>query len=395
MAQESATDRLKGQIIQRQKATDEVVLEGELAALPATRTEANLVQMQSTLKNMLPATMSPEKAVKLVNNTIQLLRKTPRLAECGDTIMGGVLTCSQLGLELGVDALGEAYLLPMRNYKTKRTEATLIIGYKGYRKLAWQSGVIMSISREIVYKEDVFNMTRGTKPEIIHIASDEERKNVRGYYAVVFLTNGGNIPKYMSLREAQQHRDAYAMAKNSNGVVGPWKDNFNEMALKTVLLKALRDSPQSIEDKLGIAAKVDGSVRYDVTEVQDAGQLLNVAELGNAFDQISASTQPPPEEERAAPAGAGTKRLDPEKRAQHQPQQNAPAPQDPHDMTPEQYRADMIQRIYQMCEAQGEEDVMLMAESITTVSHTSLDEYTSHELNNIVTSLATGTVPQG
>lgn len=381
MPQESATDRLKGQIQQRQRATEEVVLEGELAALPASRTEANLVQMQSTLKNMLPHTMSPEKAVKLVNNTIQLLRKTPKLAECGDTIMGGVLTCSQLGLELGVDALGEAYLLPMRNWKTKRSEATLIIGYKGYRKLAWQSGVIKSISREIVYQEDVFQMTRGTSPEITHIASDGPRTTVRGYYAVVFLTNGGNIPKYMSLLEAQQHRDAYAMAKNANGVVGPWKDNFNEMALKTVLLKALRDSPQSIEDKLGIAAKMDGSVRYDVTEVQDAGQLLNVAELGSAFDQISASTQPPPEENTAPPT-AGKKKMDPAKREQHVPEQDAPPAEAPAQDAPVTDR----QFIANWCQANGE-DVAEVLVAVLGVSYDKVTDYSDAEIKEAADSL--------
>ena len=380
MPQETATDRLKGQIAQRQKATEEVVLEGELAALPASRTEANLVQMQSTLKNMLPATMSPEKAVKLVNNTIQLLRKTPRLAECGDTIMGGVLTCSQLGLELGVDALGEAYLLPMRNYKTKRSEATLIIGYKGYRKLAWQSGVIKSISREIVYHEDVFNITYGTNPGITHIPADGDRTSVRGYYAVVFLTNGGNIAKWMSLKEAQQHRDAYAMAKNSNGVVGPWKDNFNEMALKTVLLKALRDSPQSIEDKLGIAAKVDGSVRYDVTEVQDAGQLLNVAELGSAFDQISASTQPV-EQENTAPPTAGRKKMDPAKREQHQPQDTPPV----EDAPPAEPQTD-AQFIAQWCQANGE-DIAETLVAVLGVTYDKVTDYSKAELKEAADNL--------
>ena len=53
---------------------------------------------------------------------------------------------------------------------------------------------VESISREIVYHEDVFNLTYGTSPGITHIPSEGERTSVRGYYAIVFLTNGGNIP---------------------------------------------------------------------------------------------------------------------------------------------------------------------------------------------------------
>ena len=282
---------LKERLAQRKQMVEEVQTQGEIDALPKSQTEAVLVQMQGTLAKMLPNTMPQDQAMKLVNNTIQLIRQTPNLAACGQSLMGGVLTAAQLGLELGVNALGEAYLLPFqRNKKVngnweKTWEATLIIGYKGYRKLAWQTNFIKEISREIVYSNDDFRVQYGTNRGLHHIPAEGDRGNVKGYYATVVNRTGGVMFTYMTLGEVENHRDNYAMAKKRDGtIVGPWKDNFHEMALKTVLLKTLRDGPLSVEDKMGAAMHLDGSVRYDTTQdYSDPRELLNASTLTEAF----------------------------------------------------------------------------------------------------------------
>lgn len=364
---DKATNALKDRLAQRKQMTEEVRTQGELDTLPQNQGEATLMQMEATLGQMLPGTMDKQQAAKLVHRTIQLIRTTPKLAECGNTIMGGVLTAAQLGLELGVNALGEAYLLPMRNWKTKRSEATLIIGYKGYRKLAWQSGVIKEISREIVYAKDVFRVQYGTNRGLVHIPSeDEDRGPVKGYYAVVTLTNGGHMFDYMTLPEVQAHRDAYAMARKSGGeIVGPWKDNFNEMALKTVLLRALRDAPQSIEDRLTLAMRLDGSVRDTVSEVTDHGELLNSADLTHAFANTAGELTTPTDQVPPPPERTGrTKPLDP----QQYPPQDAPAAE-PTDR----------QFIETWCQANGEDPLDTIV-SVTGVSYSDLNDYSEAEL---------------
>ena len=59
------------------------------------------------------------------------------------SLMSAIVKASQLGLEVG-SAMGHAYLVP---YKT---EATLIIGYRGMLALARRSGEIQSITARVV-----------------------------------------------------------------------------------------------------------------------------------------------------------------------------------------------------------------------------------------------------
>lgn len=331
---DAPTAGLKDALARRKQMLQDVQTQGEMDTLPQSRQEAALVQMQSTLSKMLPQTMSPEKAMKLVNNTIQLIRQTPKLALCGNTVMGGVLTAAQLGLELGVNALGEAYLLPFKRNKkingqwVEEWEATLIIGYKGYRKLSWQSGTIKSISRHIVYANDYFDFEYGSEERLRHKPAEGERGPVIGYYATVSNIMGGTMWTYMTLAEMENHRDNYAMAKKVDyktkevTIVGPWRDNFHEMALKTVLLKTLRDSPLSVEDKMLTATHVDGSVRRNTDELTDHGDIVNASILPETFtangvnvidgdyEEEPPAEEPPAEEPTPQPA-RGKKKLVP------------------------------------------------------------------------------------
>lgn len=385
------TKALREKLAQKKDLVERVQMQSELDAMPQNMNEGILMQMQGTLARMLPSTLPPEKSAKLINNTIQLIRTTPLLARCGDTIMGGVLTSAQLGLELGVNALGEAYLLP---FKKRRNvdgnwqdyyEAQLIIGYKGYRKLAWQSGVVREISRHIVWSKDEFDVRYGTDPGLHHKPFEEkDRGTVRGYYAVVSLINGGNLFTYMSLGEVEDHRDSYAMAKKKNyntqelEIVGPWKDNFHEMALKTVLLKTLRDGPLSVEDKLGLAMNLDGSIRRfdpkNQAAIMPPTDLLNTAQLTEAFmangvNVVDGETVDDPEDQDVQDAET----------------EDEPAEKMPRKGT-KAYRPAVLDRIRHLSLAL-EESPELIAQSITSVTHDTLDEYNDEELKTILDEL--------
>ena len=381
---------LKATLVKKREMADAARMEGELNTLPQNQAEGLVLQMESTLEKMLPRTMDKGTAMSMVNNTIQLIRKTPRLAMCGNTLMGGVLSAAQLGLQLGVDALGEAYLLPFK--KSKRIdgkwvdtwEAQLIIGYKGFRKLAWQSGTIKEISREIVYENDDFRVQYGTQRGLWHIPADGDRGPVKGYYATVVMANGGVMFTYMTLAEVEKHRDAYAMARKKDyqtkveTIVGPWKDNFNEMALKTVLLKTLRDCPLSIEDKLTAAFYLDGSTRENTREdYSDHRQILNASDMTTAFNATSVNvvegeTVPDPDEQQPA--------------AQDYPD---PALQDPQgqpvdvEAQPQVSDKDFIR---DWCKANNEDEVTLVTSAIG-VSHPTLEDYSASELREAADAL--------
>ena len=207
-------------------------------------------------------------AAQLVRDALTSIQRTPKLAECDQyTVLGGLMTCAQLGLRPGV--LGHAWLLPFWNAKNRQFEAQLIIGYQGYAELANRSGQIKSMIARTVYSADHFSIEYGLNDNLVHRpATAEDRGIPVGYYAIVKTVSGGYAFEYMSQIEMEKHRDKYAMAKTKDGrVVGPWRDNFEQMAQKTVFLRLKRWLPKSTD--LQNAIEADNTVRVDVAPDAD------------------------------------------------------------------------------------------------------------------------------
>lgn len=199
-------------------------------------------------------------AQQLVRDALTCLRQTPRLGECSPaSVLGALMTCSQLGLRPGV--LGQAWVIPRKNYKTGQMEANFQPGYKGLIQLAQRSGNIKSLSARTVYENDTFDIEYGLNDNLIHKPYMEgERGNPIAYYAVAKYVNGGYNFVYMTHAEVCAHRDKYSQAKT-----GPWRDNFESMAHKTVIIKLAKWMPSNTEDRVfQQAVAADGTVRVDL-----------------------------------------------------------------------------------------------------------------------------------
>jgi recombination protein RecT len=218
-------------------------------------------------------------AAQLIRDALTCLRTTPKLAECERTsVLGGLMTCSQLGLRPGV--LGHAWLLPFWDknlvvvdeqgrQRTGGHRAQLVIGYQGYRELAQRSGQIDTLIGRVVYEHDMFDIDYGVADTLIHKPNlNGSRGKAVGYYAIVKYTSGGYAFWHMSKAEVEEHRDRFAMAKKDGKVVGPWRDNFDEMAVKTVFLRLAKWMPKSTE--LASAIEADETVRVDLSPNPDA-----------------------------------------------------------------------------------------------------------------------------
>src|SRR5262249_45522023 len=92
---------------------------------------------------------------QVMRDALQLVEKTPKLAECsGLSVIGGLVNCAQLGLRPGVGALGHAWLLPMWNGRERRMDATLVIGYRGYVTLGYRDPAVQAIAAHCVFTND-------------------------------------------------------------------------------------------------------------------------------------------------------------------------------------------------------------------------------------------------
>lgn len=184
--------------------------------------------------------------------------KVPDLLKCTpDSIKRSFIQAANYGLEVG-GVLGQSYIIPynesVRNPKTGQWEKVMTshfqIGYKGLIALARRSKTIKTIAAECIYENDTFDCNLASGRSITHKMNIfEERGEVIGYYCLVELTNGGEQFAVMSKKDAEKFRDTYSksyiMAKDKS--TQNWGKNFDAMALKTCVIKALKLCPISIE----------------------------------------------------------------------------------------------------------------------------------------------------
>lgn len=192
---------------------------------------------------VMPKQMNPERMYQLA---VSCYNQTPGLQECSpQSILSCLMKCSSLGLEpSAVDGLGRAYILPFYNKKTGRKEATFILGYKGEIELARRSGQIKDISARAVYEGDEFKYEYGLHEDLVHIPSTDpiDGRPLTHVYMVAHFNDGGHYIEVMSKAEVDAVRKR---SKASNS--GPWVTDYTAMALKTVIRRAFRMLPVSVE----------------------------------------------------------------------------------------------------------------------------------------------------
>lgn len=135
--------------------------------------------------------------------------------------------------------LGQAYIIPYKG------EPQLQIGWKGFVQLAQRSGQFKTIGVNPVYENEIAGIDPMTG-EIEFAFKLEKTGKIVGYMAYFELINGFKKNLYMSVDEVNKHAKKYSQTfKRGFGV---WADNFDAMALKTVIKMLLNKwAPLSID----------------------------------------------------------------------------------------------------------------------------------------------------
>lgn len=199
--------------------------------------------------------------------------KMPNLVKCSkESIFRALKEAAAYGLELN-GMLGQAYLIPY-NVKGVMT-CSLQLGYKGLIALARRSNTIKTIAAEPIHENDIFEVELGMGRKLSHkIDIMKERGDVIGYYCLVELCNGGSQFKVMSKKDVENHRNKFSKAYDPKDSSNIWNKNFDAMALKTVVIQALKLCPISIEamdavmkDERADLKDVTDDVEYTVSDV--------------------------------------------------------------------------------------------------------------------------------
>ena len=207
-----------------------------------------LKQFKEEIARALPKHLNADRISRIA---LTAFRTTPKLGECDPrSVFAAVIQSAQLGLEVGL--MGEAHLVPFGG------QCQLIPGYTGLMKLARNSGLVMDIYAEEVRLNDKFSLKLGLERDIEHVpltapggfpASDEERGEVVGFYAVGVLKDGSRTFVAMGRAEIERIRDGskgYQAAKKYKKA-SLWDSDFVSMGLKTSIRRLCKFLPKSPE----------------------------------------------------------------------------------------------------------------------------------------------------
>lgn len=214
---------------------------------PAQQVAAYLKDMMPAMQSILPKHVTAERMSRIALNVI---RTNPKLLQCNiNSLMGGVMEAAKLGLEPGL--MGQCYLIPFDKkakvngqWQVVDTEAQFIIGYKGLIDLVRRSGQVSTIEARTVYENDKFDFDYGLNSTLTHKPTLTDRGAAIAYYGVAKLKDGGSSFLVMSKQELEEYKTKYSKAGN----YGPWKDEFDAMARKTVLRQLIKYLPISVEN---------------------------------------------------------------------------------------------------------------------------------------------------
>lgn len=268
---------------------------GEADRTPqGTTLRDQIQQMESQFALAMPKGLE---AAQLVRDALTSLKQTPKLAEATpQSVLGALMTCAQLGLRPGV--LGQAWVLPYWDSKSRGYVAQLIVGYKGFVELAYRSGQIATIIARTVYEGDVFDVEYGLDEKLVHKpAMSGDRSTPIAHYAMVKLANGGRSFWVMTEDEMQGWKKRYAPTNKAGNTVGPWVSDYEAMARKTCLLRLAAWMPKATE--LAYAIEVDNGVRTTLDPQAD------VVQVTHHYEQVNTDTgevTEPADTEPGAPA---------------------------------------------------------------------------------------------
>ena len=244
-----------------------------------------------------------ERKGSFVNNLTALVANNSTLQVCDPyTIMFAAMKATALNLPLD-NALGFAYVIPYKDNKKKVTLAQFQIGYKGYKQLALRTNQFAVIPNSTDVREgELVKRNRLTGECVFKFIEDDEERSklpIIGYCSYFRLLNKAESTFYMTKDEMGTHAKRYSQSyRSSNEYVrkmSPWTQDFNSMALKTVLkLNLSKNAPLSIEiiDAINadqaVMLKSENDYEYVDNEesMYDAQKAMEVAEQFADFDEI-------------------------------------------------------------------------------------------------------------
>lgn len=208
------------------------------------------------------------------------------------SLFNACLTAASLNLPINKN-LGFAHIIGYRNNKKDIVEAQFQLGARGFRELAQRSGQYTIINQGDVREGELNGRNRLTGEIDFKWNEDDaerEKMPIIGYFSYFRLSNGFSSTLYMSKEEVTNHGKRYSQSFKRG--FGPWVENFDAMALKTVSkLNISKNGPLSVDLQKAVA--VDQAVIHDDNKLEyiDGDELADVGADDDKKAAIIAANQ--------------------------------------------------------------------------------------------------------
>ena len=247
------------------------------AAKPASRTPANIMRETLSLAStqQLMQEVLHDNRESFVASLIDLYSSDAYLQKCNPgAVMKEALKAVSLKLPIN-KALGFAWIIPYNDNKSGQTLPQFQLGYKGYIQLAMRTGAYKTMNMDNVYEGELRVVNRLTGE--IDLNGERISDKVIGYFAYIETVNGFSKTLYWTVEKVISHAKKFSKSYNSGAAI--WKQNFDEMAQKTVMRNLIAkwgvmsiDLQRAID--LDNADLADKAISGEGTVDSDTGEII-------------------------------------------------------------------------------------------------------------------------
>lgn len=253
-------------------------------SLPALRNMLNDESVKNRFKEMLG-----KKAPGFISSVLNVVNGNADLSQADmNSIVGAAAVAATLDLPIDPN-LGFAAIIPFKS-KIKGTGSTpdrwvtkaqFQIMYKGLNQLAMRSGQYQTIGASPIYKGQLLSSNPLTSVYEFDFTVEPKGSPV-GYAAYFKLINGFEKVVYWPIDKIDKHGKRFSKSYAKN--FGLWKDDFENMAIKTVL-KNLLSKWGILSIEMQNAVKFDQGV-IDGPDTQEV-QYIDNDENGNKSKELA------------------------------------------------------------------------------------------------------------
>ena len=173
-----------------------------------------------------------KKAAGFISSIISATKSNPSLKTADPmSIISSAVVAASLDLPINPN-LGFAYIVPYKSKNDVLTKAQFQMGWKGFVQLAIRTGQFKTMNAAEIYEGELISWNRITGDISIDLAA-KKSDSIIGYVAFFRMLNGFEKYYFMTVAQIEKHAKRYSKSYAKN--FGHWVDDFNSMALKTVL----------------------------------------------------------------------------------------------------------------------------------------------------------------